>query len=154
MIEINAATRIVHGDTTLTLAQINIGDRVHVKGTPSSTTTTSVAATKIEVQNQAAGPGNPANPGHDNDDDDDDDDDNPPATPTPGAKAEVEGAIATLSGTCPSLTFTIGSTTVKTNATTQFKDTACTGLKTGNKAEVKGTRQADNSVLATRVEKK
>jgi len=148
MIEISAATQIVHGDTKLTLAQIGLGDRVHVKGTPSGTLPTSVAATKIEVQNQA-GPG-PANPGHDNDDNDDDHN-NPPTTP--GAKAEIEGSIVTLSGACPNLTFKINTTTVKTNASTKFDDTSCTALKAGNKVEVKGTVQADKSILATQVEK-
>ena len=35
----------------------------------------------------------------------------------------------------------------------EAKDTPCGGLKSGNKVDAKGTRQADNSVLATSVEK-
>jgi hypothetical protein len=52
------------------------------------------------------------------------------------------------------LSFRVGSTLVKTNASTQFKDAACASLKAGDSVEVKGAQQTDNSVLATRVERK
>jgi hypothetical protein len=73
-------------------------------------------------------------------------------------EAEVNGAIAagSIGGSCATgnLSFRVGSTLVKTNASTQFKDAACASLKAGDSVEVKGARQADNSVLATRVERK
>ena len=39
-------------------------------------------------------------------------------------------------------------------SSTQFKEAACASLKAGDSVEVKGARQTDNSVLATRVERK
>ena len=69
---------------------------------------------------------------------------------------EVEGPIAagSLSGSCAghNLSFTVGTTRVTTNSTTQFKDGRCESLKAGTKVEVKGARQSDNSVLAATVE--
>lgn len=141
LIQVTAATQIVHGDTPVAFSAIAVGDRVHVKGTLSGTT--GVVARKIEVQQQAAAPAD-----DDDDDGEDHDDDHN------GARAEASGAVAGLGGTCPALTFTVGGTTVHTSASTQFKDTACSGLKAGNTVEVKGTRQADNSIAASRVEKK
>jgi cytochrome c-type biogenesis protein CcmE len=69
---------------------------------------------------------------------------------------ELKGAIATgsIAGACAShsLSFKVGTTMVKTNAATRFKDTACASLRAGDSVEVKGTRQTDGSVLATSVE--
>jgi uncharacterized protein DUF5666 len=68
---------------------------------------------------------------------------------------ELSGTIAagSLGGTCPgSRSFKIGSTLVTTNATTQFEDTSCGSLAVGDSVEVRGTRQTDLSVLASRVE--
>src|SRR5262249_60666304 len=87
----------------------------------------------------------------DNDDANDNDDDRDGAV-------EVNGTIAagSLAGACASnsLSFRIGSTLVRTNASTQFKDTSCAALKAGDSVEVKGSRQADSAVLASRVEKR
>jgi hypothetical protein len=47
-----------------------------------------------------------------------------------------------------------GTTMVRTNAATEFKDTTCAALKVGDSVEVKGSRQTDSSVLAARVERK
>src|SRR5262249_52263860 len=74
-----------------------------------------------------------------------------------GNEAEVKGAIVagSIGGSCAAsnLSFRVGSTLVKTNSSTQFKDVACASLKAGDSVEVKGARQADNSVLASRVER-
>jgi hypothetical protein len=73
-------------------------------------------------------------------------------------EAEVKGTIAagSIGGSCAAgnLSFRVGSTLVKTNASTQFKDAACASLKAGDAVEAKGARQSDGSVLATRVERK
>jgi len=86
-------------------------------------------------------------------DDDDNDDDNDQNR----GEAEVKGTIAagSLAGSCAAstLSFRIGSTQVKTNAATQFKDTTCSSLKAGDAVEVKGARQSDASILASRVER-
>ena len=59
--------------------------------------------------------------------------------------------MAGLGGTCPSITFTLGGAAVKTDGKTDFKD-ACAKVKNAVKVEVKGTREADGKILATRVE--
>lgn len=141
IVNITAATVIVHGETTIPFSSIHVGDRLHVKGTPASATAPDgpINATKIEVQNPAG-----KNP-----DDNDDDEKN---------EVELKGTIApgSLGGSCAtnSLTFKVGSTAVISNAATQFKDTSCAALTAGDSVEVKGTRQANASVLASRIEKK
>ena len=80
-VNVTSATRIVHGDTVLTLANIHVGDRIHVHGTMNGT---SIMATKIEVENGQATPGQ-------------------------GNEVEVSGAISNKTGTCPALTFMVGS---------------------------------------------
>jgi uncharacterized protein DUF5666 len=127
---VNAATRIVHGGTTMALSDIHVGDRIHVHGTVSGTT---ITATTIEVQNGAETPGKG-------------DDDH--------GEVELSGTLAGKAGTCPALTFTVSSTMVVTNGSTEFKDTSCAALANGDRVEVKGTKQSNGSVLASRVEKK
>src|SRR5262249_29799916 len=72
------------------------------------------------------------------------------------AAAEVNGTIApgSVAGSCAAhtLSFTVGATRIVTNASTIFHDGTCDALKAGSRVEVKGTRQADNSVLALSVE--
>ncbi len=147
MITVTATTEIVHGDTMVAFSSIRVGDRVHVKGTSGTAgNTPTIVATKIEVQNTA---GNPNGGG-------DDQGGNDPGDDHGGnAEADLKGAIAGLGGSCAAhtLSFSIGATKVTTNASTQFKDVACTSLKSGDSVEVKGARQPDASVLASRVEK-
>ena len=137
-VNVTASTQIVHGGTTIAFQSIHTGDRVHVKGTPASASTPNgpINATKIEVQN----------PNDDNDDDNNEQN-----------GVELKGSIASgsLAGSCAanSLSFRIGTTVVRSNAATRFEDTSCTALKVGDSVEVKGTRQTDASVLASRIEK-
>jgi Domain of unknown function (DUF5666) len=65
---------------------------------------------------------------------------------------EVKGVVSNLSGSCVTLTFTVQSTTVKTNGATKFEDGPCTRIANGTRVEVEGTRQADGTILATEVE--
>ena len=67
--------------------------------------------------------------------------------------AEVSGAITASTGTCPALTLTVGTTTVKTTAATVFHDAVCTALPVGTMIEAKGTKQADGSLLASSIER-
>lgn len=135
-VTVTASTKIVHGDTPLTLADIHIGDRVHVHGTAAAATGTTpiaaaIVATKIEVQSGQETPGKG------------------------GEHVELHGTIAagSLSGSCAAHTraFGVGTTKVTTNAATEFRNVACEGLSAGTEVEVKGARQADGSVLASRV---
>lgn len=65
---------------------------------------------------------------------------------------DIEGTVSELSGTCPNLTFAVGTTRVTTNDTTEFKGAACTALVNGTRIEAEGTRQADGSIAATKIE--
>jgi hypothetical protein len=59
----------------------------------------------------------------------------------------VKGVVSNLSGSCVTLTFTVQSTTVKTNGATKFEDGPCTRIAKGTRVEVEGTRQADGTIL-------
>ncbi len=71
---------------------------------------------------------------------------------TSSDRIEVKGVIASLSGACPDLTFTVNGFQAVTNASTRFEDAPCSGVQTGTKVEVKGTRQANGSILARKVD--
>jgi Domain of unknown function (DUF5666) len=146
VVMVPATATIRHGSTMMKLSDILVGDRVHVKGMKTGTTT---VASEIEVQNEHTGDddhgGNHGpNPGPGNGDDDH-------AT----GRVELTGSLAARTGTCPSLTFTVGTTSVSTSGSTEFKDVSCSALKNGDRVEVKGSRQSPTAVVtATRVEKK
>jgi hypothetical protein len=137
-VSVPAGTPIQHDGNTLALTDLRVGDRVEIHGTRNGT---AIVATTINAET--------ANP--------------PAVTPPPGDdhghdgddknEAEVKGALSARAGTCPSLTFNVGSVKVQTNAATTFDDTSCSALANGTEVEVKGARQADASILATRVEK-
>jgi hypothetical protein len=65
---------------------------------------------------------------------------------------EVNGAVSGLSGTCPSLTFTVHGTKVTTTASTIFDGVTCAHVLNGTIVDVKGQRQTDGTVAATRVQ--
>jgi hypothetical protein len=67
---------------------------------------------------------------------------------------DLSGTIAGLGGTCPAITFTLGSTNVKTSATTNFTNATCSTLANGDTVNVQGLRQANGDLLADRVEKR
>jgi hypothetical protein len=69
-----------------------------------------------------------------------------------GGQVELEGRVQDVSGTCPALTFRIGTTTVFTTSATKFDDGNCRDLGTNDSVEVKGRRQADGRVHAEEVE--
>jgi hypothetical protein len=117
---------IRHGNRTFPIADIEVGDHIQARGTMDGTT---LVATEIKVEDT----------GHDNDDVD---------------EVELEGAVAGLSATanCPVVTFTIGATNVTTSAATVFDDVTCATLANAAIVEVEGTKKADGSILATKVE--
>jgi hypothetical protein len=118
---------IRHGNRTLTMADIQVGDHIQARGTMNGTT---LVATEIKVEDT----------GNDNDENEN--------------QAELKGTVSAFSGaaTCPATTFTIGTTKVTTSATTVFDDVTCATLANGAIVEVEGTKQADGSILATKVE--
>jgi len=70
-----------------------------------------------------------------------------------GGEFEVQGSMGGLKGACPAISFTVNGFSIATNAATEFDKTACSAFKNGDKVEVKGTKRADGSVLATRLRK-
>jgi hypothetical protein len=136
-VTVPTGTPVRHGDTAVALSALVVGERVHVHGT--KTAANAMTASEVEVQNEHANPGpgdDPGNDGHG------------------GGEAELEGTLSGLSGTCPTVTFKVSSATVMTNASTKFEDTTCATLSSAGRVEVKGTKQTNGSVLATKVEKK
>ena len=112
---------------SITLNNVSAGDeiRIEVRLTGNSA--------RIESETRRQG-----------DDDEDDDGDRDEAN-------EVEGTVSALSGTCPAVTFTVGTRVVKTGSATMFDD-PCTGIRNGVRVEVKGTRAGDGTFTAARVE--
>lgn len=200
---VTSSTIIRHGGTAMTLSQLEVGQRVHVKGnTTGSGATAATTATTIQVQNLntsipvnlegtvsgltgtaaaftftldgrtvkgdattefRGGGRSPSFADLANGDEvhvkgtqregfvqaerinlEDEDDD--------GEEVEVEGAVSVLSGTCPSITFTVAGRTIRTNSSTQFKGGACSAIAAGDTVEAEGIVQADGSILAKKVE--
>ncbi len=125
-VSVPAAATIRHGDTRFNLADLKVGQRVHVKGTTSGST---IVASEVMLQ-----------------------DENPKPPDKGEAEAEAEGTVSGLGGTCPSLTFTVHSTRVSTSASTQFLKGTCGQLTNGTKVEVDGARQSDGSITAAKVQ--
>ena len=119
---------IRHGDRTFLFTDLELGDHVEVKGSTNATGV--VVATEVKVEKGGKGDG------------EDDDHD----------EGELSGAVSALAGTCStSLTFNILTTKVTTSATTTFHGITCAAIANGTVVDVKGTKQADGSVVATRV---
>ena len=117
---------IRRGNRVLTMADIEVGDHVQARGAMEGAV---LVATEIKVEDT----------GRDNDD---------------VGGVEIQGVISGLSATsgCPIVTFTIGATTVRTSATTLFDDVTCATLANSALVEIHGVRQADGSILATKVD--
>jgi hypothetical protein len=64
---------------------------------------------------------------------------------------DLKGVVAGLAGTCPTRSFTVAGTAIKTSAATRFEGVSCATLANGVRVEIEGTRQGDGSVLATKV---
>jgi Domain of unknown function (DUF5666) len=70
-----------------------------------------------------------------------------------GNEVEIEGSVGGLKGACPSVSFGINGYSINTNGLTTFDGLTCTAMKSGDKVKVNGKKQADGSVLATKVTK-
>ncbi len=71
-----------------------------------------------------------------------------------GVEVEGEGRVTSLvAGTsCPTLQFIAEGVLVSTTGATRFDDGSCANILPGVKIEAKGTRQADGSIVASRIE--
>lgn len=119
---------ITRGATAKTVADLVVGLLVEVKAVRNGTT---VTATRVNIEDETPGTGTGVETGED---------------------LELTGTLAALpSGTCPAVTFTLGSTTVTTSSATRFDDLTCASLAIGLTLRVEGVRQANGSVLASEV---
>ena len=169
MVATNASTVFADGGITRAFADLKVGMTVEVHATAAGTTLT---ATRVDIEDAAAPNPNP-NPEPEPEPEPEPHAPappvaNPPApnAPSPlppapmpghgdddGNEVEAEGALGPVSGTCPSISSTVGATKFTTNASTRFDDVTCAALKSGSKVQVKGTRNPDGSIAATRVQK-
>lgn len=117
-------------DATLTLNDVEPGDRIDIK----------VRLTDTSVRIEAERRDRRGDNDNENEDDEDDEDDN-----------EIEGVVSGLTGTCPNITFTVRSVTVKASNSTRFDD-SCADVKNAARVEVHGQRQNDGSIQAARIE--
>jgi hypothetical protein len=135
----DASTQIREGNTTRVLGDLKVGYRVHVKG---QTSGTALLASSIFLQNTNV-------PGEDDDETDDDDDGQ-------DSSASIHGTLTAMSGSVPALTLTVGGTTVRTSSSTEVKrrgDTQTLNeLRIGMDLHVVGTRQADGTLDARKIE--
>lgn len=65
--------------------------------------------------------------------------------------ARAHGAVSGLTGTCPTVTFTVGTSMVSTTSDTTFGGAGCAALVNGSNVAVTGTLQTDGSILAGQV---
>lgn len=136
------------GDRGATFGALANGARVEVKGEQRDGF---IFATRVHVQDKADdssddhGNGNGDDHGNGGGDDD-----------NGGQQGEVDasGALGGLKGSCSAVSFTLGGYHVTTSASTTFDGGACSTFKNGDMVEMKGTRQADGSVAATKLKKK
>ena len=124
MVSVPADARIRHGETTLQLSQILVGSRVHVRGVKSGTMVTAQEVRSTRQRRR-------------------------------GRRRKRERGRGDRhhrrqDRRLPGLTFSIGSTMFVTDAATLFRE-ACSGLADGDRVEVKGARQANGTVMASRV---
>jgi hypothetical protein len=133
----DGATQFVDGGTTRAFSDLQLGMRVHVKGSLSGSAMT---ARWIELQSPQIGP--------------------PPTAPTPAppedTSASIHGTLKTMTGTKPNLTLTVDTTTVHTSSSTDVKRRGDTQtldtLALGQTLHVIGTRKSDGSIDARLIE--
>lgn len=132
IVSVPAGTPITNNSgASIDLSLIAVGDRVEAEGMMSGGT---FVASKVKLESEKSAP----------------------STGTGGTgtttTVEVSGTVSGKTGTCPAISFMLGTTQVTTNASTKFDESACTSIANGDKAEVKGTKQSNGSVLASSVE--
>lgn len=71
---------------------------------------------------------------------------------TTSQTVEVEGAVGTVTGACPAKTFTVGQHSIVTNSQTTYDDGLCAELVPLARVEVRAVKQADGTLVATKVE--
>jgi hypothetical protein len=73
----------------------------------------------------------------------------------PAERVTLNGTVANLKGSCPSVTFALDGETVFTDADTSFKGKdGCAAVANGTRAKVEGEQAADGRVYARKVEER
>jgi hypothetical protein len=115
-VTVGASTVIRHGETTMTEADLEVGQRVHVKGEVTGTgETASTAASLILVQNMNT-----------------------------SIPVNLQGSVSGLTGTAAAFEMTVEGRTVKGTSATEFKggkSPSFAELANGGKVHVKGAQQ-------------
>ena len=121
-VNVAADAVIRRGSQPVDLASLSNGDRVHVHGTKNGS---AIDASEVIAQV------------------------NTPAPPNPDVT--LKGVVASLTGTCPALSMTVGGALVKTGSATVFNAKACAELENGDTVYAIGPKQSDGSVLASKI---
>ena len=129
-IVVPASAVITRGGSPRTAADLVTGLLVEVKAVRSGAV---VTATRVNIEDETPGTGTGTGV-------------------EPGEDLELTGTLtAPPTGTCPAVSFVLGTTTITTNATTRFDDLTCGSLAVGDTLRVEGVRQSNGSVLASEV---
>ena len=67
-------------------------------------------------------------------------------------EVRLDGKVSAVSGSCPSLTFTVENEVVRTDSQTEFRHGSCSDVRNDRKVNVRGYMQADGRVLLQRVD--
>jgi hypothetical protein len=136
-VKTDSSTQFVDGGTTRAFTDLQLGMRVHVKGSLSGSVMT---ARWIELQSPQVG--------------------TPPTAPTPAppedTSASIQGTLKNMTGSKPNLTLTVDTTTVHTSSSTDVRRRGDTQtldtLALGQTLHVVGTRNSDGSIDARLIE--
>jgi hypothetical protein len=74
----------------------------------------------------------------------------PTPAPSPSTPVHIEGIALSVTGTCPSVGFFVGTTSVTGSQSTDY-DKKCSDLKNGSRVEIDGTRLGSGPVSATKI---
>ena len=120
-----------HAGASIDLAGILVGDKVEARGAMNGSTFVA-SSVKLETDHTGSNTGGGSGTG--------------------ATTVELSGTVTARSGTCPTISFMLGTTSVMTTRDTIFEDGACSKVVNNAKAEVRGTRGSTGVVTATRVE--
>lgn len=146
MVQTDANTKFRMHGSAASFGDLKVGQHVEVAGSPQADGSILASQVNIEIPEQDEATRTPTSTGTITP--------APTRTPRPD-KVELEGTVATINGTSFDITTRSGLVTIQTDSTTRFQKEDGSGsladLKVGDKVEVEGARQSDNSVLASRV---
>jgi hypothetical protein len=145
LVRVPDGTLIRHKSAVVPFADLQHGDRVHVRGRLSGTT---VVAQEVVVQHLHPGPSDESQPSPSPSPSPSPAPAPAPPAPTPAPptdeeehREELSGQVQSLSGACPGVTFKVGGTTVIADASTSFQNGPCEHLENGTFVNVAALRR-------------